>query len=197
LLCQRRERPCGCAAEKSDKFASPHGSPQAEDRTLPHRRMRAVWCITANLAADDRDGSFATDLPCGCLGSSPASDVDQFLLSAPAHASGWQSYYDCGDGVVSKFGGYHGTSWVIVEDDHTKIYEEGEPGGAFMTDNADLSFRVKWRGTTKVLRYQGIDNPDSVQGTVSFGGHACRPMGNSGGDTGDEVWRYEQDKEKK
>jgi len=57
LLGVRAERPRSRrAAEKSDKFASPHGSPQAEDRTLKHRRMRAVWCITANLAADDRDG---------------------------------------------------------------------------------------------------------------------------------------------
>jgi hypothetical protein len=34
LLCPRRERPCGCAAEKSDKFASPHGS--LKPRIIPY-----------------------------------------------------------------------------------------------------------------------------------------------------------------
>jgi hypothetical protein len=113
-------------------------------------------------------------------------------LAAPAHASGWQALYNCGDGVVSKFGGYHGTSWVIVEANHTSIYEEGEPGGAFMASNADFRFRVKWRGKTVTLRYQGIEHADGYQGTVSFDGHACRYMGNSGGANDSEVWKYEE-----
>ena len=33
-------------------------SPQSEDHTLPHRCRNAALCITANLAVDDRDGSW-------------------------------------------------------------------------------------------------------------------------------------------
>jgi hypothetical protein len=68
---------CELPAEKTDKFASPRGSPQAEDRTLPHPRMRAEWCTKSNLPADDRDESFSTD---------PTSLAYRFMSASPRRA---------------------------------------------------------------------------------------------------------------
>jgi hypothetical protein len=58
LLRARRERPSDCcAAEKGDELAPPHGFSLIENHTLSRRRMNEAFCITANLAADGRDGS--------------------------------------------------------------------------------------------------------------------------------------------
>src|SRR5260370_21097871 len=60
-LCACCERPCRRAAEKRDELASPHGLPSVRGYTLLHRDRNAAFCITANLSADYRDGSFSPD----------------------------------------------------------------------------------------------------------------------------------------
>ena len=41
-----------------------------------------------------------------------------------AHASGWQAYYDCGNGVVPIISGWRGKMWLSVEDDHKTIFAD-------------------------------------------------------------------------
>src|SRR5262249_57425192 len=61
LLRPRRERPRCRATKQRDELATPHGSLQSEDDTLPHRCRNAALCATAKLAANGRDGSVASD----------------------------------------------------------------------------------------------------------------------------------------
>src|SRR5258708_245836 len=62
LLRARRQRPCHRAPKNPDELASFHGRPlKAGYYTLP---LSNVSCITAKLAADFRDGSFASILLC-------------------------------------------------------------------------------------------------------------------------------------
>ena len=48
-----------------------------------------------------------------------------FLFAAvPAYARGWEAYYDCGEGVVAVFAGWHGKTWLGgVEENHKLILE--------------------------------------------------------------------------
>jgi hypothetical protein len=107
-------------------------------------------------------------------------------LSASAHASGWEAYYDCGNGVVPIFGGWHGKTWLSVEANHKVILDErmfqnagiaiNEKPEPLNADLTDFRFPVKWRGKKMILRYRKFEEKDNE---VSFGGHACRPMGDS------------------
>jgi hypothetical protein len=57
-LCMHNERPGSCRhTTQRNKAPPPHTAPPRN--ALPHYRMRAVLCITANLAADVRFGSKA------------------------------------------------------------------------------------------------------------------------------------------
>lgn len=119
------------------------------------------------------------------------------LLSVPAHASGWLDYYDCGDGVVPIFGGWHGKTWLTVEANHELILDEGifqivgtavneEDRQPLNEDKTDFSFPVEWHGRKVILRYRGVDNE------VTFDGRVCRSMGDSRYEG--EAQRYEEEK---
>jgi hypothetical protein len=58
LLCLCRQRPYGCrATEKRDELAPFHGHPLQQATTPYHvAELSAVFCITAKLAADVREG---------------------------------------------------------------------------------------------------------------------------------------------
>jgi hypothetical protein len=122
------------------------------------------------------------------------------LGAAPAAASGWLDYYDCGNGVVPIFGGWHGKTWLTIEGNHKLILDEGvfqnagtvenEVPFKFNADQTDFSFRVKWHGKTMILRYHN----DEHAREVTFDGHACRSMGDSRYEG--EAQNYEEGKNK-
>jgi hypothetical protein len=130
------------------------------------------------------------------------------VLAVPAHASGWLAYYDCGNGVVPIFGGWHGKYWLTVEGNRKVILDEGifrNDGTATKdgtdgeikedpldADKNDFSFRVKWRGKTTILRWRVSDATGTSEAKVTFGGRACRPMGDSRYEG--EAQKYEEEK---
>jgi hypothetical protein len=144
------------------------------------------------------------------------------LLAAPAHASGWTSYYDCGHGVVPIFGGWHGKTWLSgVEANHKIIYKgtegedqinlfqdlgmdvrEGEKPISLNADKTVFDFKVKWHGKTVILHWRSPCSSTSCarnsnewsQAEVSFGGHICHNMGD-GRYEDTEAGRYVKEKE--
>src|SRR6516164_9960413 len=55
LLREPGQRPCDRgSADETYKFSSPHGCPLRIEECTVAQRMKAVLCITANSAADDR-----------------------------------------------------------------------------------------------------------------------------------------------
>jgi hypothetical protein len=114
------------------------------------------------------------------------------VACGPACASGWTAYYDCGNGVVPIFGGWHGKTWISgVEADHKTIFgtddpsqieifqdlgvdvREGEEPTSLNADKTVFDFKVEWHGKTVILRWNiSNDGPE-----VTFDGHVCRDMG--------------------
>ena len=45
-------------------------------------------------------------------------------LADAANASGWQAYYDGGNGVVPIISGWHGKMWLSVDENHGVIFED-------------------------------------------------------------------------
>jgi hypothetical protein len=45
-------------------------------------------------------------------------------FAGTANASGWQAYYDCGNGVVPIVSGWHGKLWLEIDENHKTLFEE-------------------------------------------------------------------------
>jgi hypothetical protein len=116
--------------------------------------------------------------------------VKKFLIAAAlcvvapaaANASSWTAYYDCGQGVVPMFGGWHGKTWIDgVEENHEIIpgvedqegvvldpspdkinifqdlgmdVREGEEPTSLNADKTVFDFKVKWHGKPVILRWR-------------------------------------------
>jgi hypothetical protein len=114
---------------------------------------------------------------------------------SPAQASGWQEYFDCGNGVVPIIDGWHGKMWFNVDQNHKAIIEDKkffdagidsleEHPQPLNADTTNFRFRIKLDGKTTILRFHRADNGDDK---VTLSGHACRFMGTS---YDDEVKKY-------
>jgi hypothetical protein len=87
-LCARRERPrCRRTAEQRDELASPHGLPQPEDHTLPHRCRNAALCTTTRRMAEMVRLGRPADVRCMTV-LPPKAEVDPRCCSvAEVHTS--------------------------------------------------------------------------------------------------------------
>jgi hypothetical protein len=130
-------------------------------------------------------------------------------ISLPAHASGWYDYYDCGDGVMAIFSGWHGKTWMSVEGNHKIIREEeifkslgiaikdGTDGAVkedpLNADKKDFRFRIKWHGKTHFIHWHVTDKEATVPDEVSLDGKSCHDMGD-GRYQDTEAYKYEEKK---
>jgi len=123
-------------------------------------------------------------------------------LAGSAHASGWQTYYDCGNRVVSIISGWHGKMWLSVQEDQTVILEDKKffDGGIDTLEknpqplNVNVNnfrFGVKWHGKNVILRYRSSEKDDNEN--ITFAGHSCRFMGTR---YDEEVEQYNENYEK-
>jgi hypothetical protein len=132
------------------------------------------------------------------------SNITKLLLAAAfaaaafvptAHASGWQEYYDCGNGVVPIISGWHGKMWLDVDENHKTVLESKKffDGGIDTLDkppkplNADAThfrFRIKLKGRATILRFHRSEN---AYDKVTFADRSCRFMGTR---YDDEVKKY-------
>jgi hypothetical protein len=112
-----------------------------------------------------------------------------------AAASGWHSYYDCGQGVVAIIDGWHGKMWLNIDENGKSISTDDKiyDGGIDALDDNPKQFntnfsrvRVKFHGKTVIFNFQDMDK-------VTFGGHSCRDMGVI---YSDEVKQYTEDYKK-
>jgi hypothetical protein len=94
-------------------------------------------------------------------------------LAGSAHASGWQTYYDCENRVVAIISGWHGKMWLDVQDNQKVILEDKKffDGGIDRLEenpqplNVNVNnfrFRVKWLGKTVVLRYRRSEDDNKA-----------------------------------
>jgi hypothetical protein len=143
--------------------------------------------------------------------------------AAPAAASGWTAYYDCGHGIVPIFGGWHGKSWLSgVEADHKIILgtddadqvdmfqdlgmdvREGEEPTSLNADKTVFDFKVKWRGKTMILRWRSPCSSSTscarnsnawADAEVSLDGKASHSMGD-GRYEDTEAYKYDEEGKK-
>ena len=130
------------------------------------------------------------------------------VAPAAANASGWVAEYDCGDGVVATFGGWHGKTWLTVEGNHKIIREEelfkdvgiasrqGDDGNPvydkpFNADKTDFRFRIKWHGKTQFIHWHATDAGSTVADEISLNGKVCHDMGDPRYDN-TEAYKYEE-----
>jgi hypothetical protein len=131
------------------------------------------------------------------------------LVPLTAHASGWQLYYNCGEGVVVIIGGWRDKLFLTIEDNGKelaiggahyskimdgKIYDAGtdslhkEP--ELDANVSNFRYRVKWHEKTVIFSFK---NTSTGQDKATFAGHLCRQMGT---EYDEEVKQYQDDSEK-